>query len=100
MTDEVQSGTGLERDLIQNVAEVEYHVMWLGVFLRCARYGPIDRLAYPRIVSGCDGGGALLYVPLGSVRSWYALRICQLIYNMAVDSVSTIGAIARLTNSY
>lgn len=45
MTDKAQSGTGLKRDLIQKVAEAEYHVMSLGAFLHCARYGLVERLS-------------------------------------------------------
>lgn len=49
MTDKVPSGTGLERDLIRKVAEIEYIVTSHGAFLRCARYRPIERLAYARM---------------------------------------------------
>lgn len=44
----------------QKVAEVEYHVMSHGALLCYAQYGPIERLAYSRMVSGCGGGGGLL----------------------------------------
>lgn len=65
----------MERNLIQMVAEFEYHVVSLDLFLLCARYGLIKCSAYPRMVSRCGGSGALLYVPLGSAKPWYALAI-------------------------
>lgn len=37
--------------------------------------------------SGHEGGGALSYVPLRTIKSWYAKGIFQLIRHMAVDSV-------------
>lgn len=75
MTDKAQSSTGLERNLVQTVAEAKYNVSSLGAFLRSARYGSIERLAYPRMVAGCEGGGDLLRVLLCTRKSWYALGI-------------------------
>lgn len=40
--DKTQSGTGLERDLIQKNAKVKYIVMSVGALLRCARYNPVE----------------------------------------------------------
>lgn len=40
MANKAQSGTGLEREFTEKVAEVKYSVTLLGVLLRCARYGP------------------------------------------------------------
>lgn len=68
LTDMAQSKSSLQLNSIQKIGEVEFHVMLLGAFLRCARYYPTDRLAYPRTVFGCSGGGALSHVLLGSVR--------------------------------
>lgn len=68
MTDIAQSETGLERDLIQKAAEVEYCVMALSAFLHCVEYGPIDHFAYSSMVNGCSGGGALFFVSLGSIK--------------------------------
>lgn len=45
MTDKAHPETGLERDLMQQITEVENHVNSLGAFLRCARYNPVDRFA-------------------------------------------------------
>lgn len=64
-----QSGTGLKRNLFQKMAEFENYVTLLGAFLRCAQHGPTKRLAYFCMVSSCCDGGALLYVPLGSIES-------------------------------
>lgn len=58
MADKAQTETGLERDLIRRIAEAEYHVMLLGTFLRCAQYGLLERLAFPRMMSGYGGCGA------------------------------------------
>lgn len=60
MTDQAHSGTSLERDLVQKVAEDEYHVTMLGAFLRYVRYVPFEGYAYLRTAPGCEGGGALL----------------------------------------
>lgn len=46
MTDEAQLGAGFEHDLIQMVAEIEYHMTSLNALLGCARYDPTERLAY------------------------------------------------------
>lgn len=67
MTDEAQSGTVLERDSIQKVAKVEFHVQSNGAFFGMVRNGTLDRLVYTRMVSGCKGGGALLYLALDSI---------------------------------
>lgn len=91
-----RSGTIWERDLVQKEAEVEYAVTSLGVLLRCARYGPIERLGYPRVVSGCGGGGALLYIHLDTIKTRYALGISRLIRDMAFDMVLTLAAIEQL----
>lgn len=45
-------------------------MLLLGGILRCARYGPTERLPYPRTMSGCSDGGASLYVELGSIKAW------------------------------
>lgn len=97
ITDKARSGTGLERDLIQNVAEFEFHVRSLGVFSRRAQYVPIDRLACPRLVSGCGGSDASLYVPLEATAFWYALSIRRLARNVAVDLMLALVVIGRLT---
>lgn len=97
MIDKAHLGTGLERELIQKVAEVEYHVLLPGVFSHCVRYGPIDCLAFPRMVSSCEGGGALLYIPLELIKSWFALGICRLLRNKAMDRVLALVAIGRLS---
>lgn len=64
MTDKVQVGTRIERDITQRVVEVDCDVTLLGAFLRRACYWPIEWLVYVQIVSGCNGGRALLYVSL------------------------------------
>lgn len=61
MADKVQTGTWLGRNLIQKLAKVEYDATSLVVLLRYGQYGPIERLAYPRTVSGYGGGGTLMY---------------------------------------
>lgn len=53
-----QSGTGLEREAVQKIAEVEHRVASLGMFLRSTRYGQNERLAYPWMLSGRESGGA------------------------------------------
>lgn len=63
MLNKVQSGTALERDLIQEVAEAKCSVLFIGLFLRCVRYGAIDHLSYLRMVFSCKGGAALFYLP-------------------------------------
>lgn len=55
------------------------------------QYSPIDWVTYPRMVSDCEGGGALSYVS-------YVLDVCWLLRNMAVDLVLALRAIAQLTN--
>lgn len=69
LTDKAYSGTGLEHELIQNVAMIKYHVLPLGAFLCCMQYAPIDRLAYSRTVFGCGGCGAQLYVTVELIRT-------------------------------
>lgn len=49
------------------------------------------------MMPGCGGGGALLYVPLDLIRSWYALSICWLIWVVVEDAVLAIVAIGRST---
>lgn len=44
MTYTAQLDFRLERNLIQKVAEPDFHVLSLGAFLRCVRYSPLDRL--------------------------------------------------------
>lgn len=97
-TDKAQSGTSLECDLTQKIAEVEYHRMLHGAFLRSVRYGPDGRLFHPGVVSVCGGGGALSHVPLGSMKSRYASGMCQLSRNMVGDLVLVLVAIGRLTD--
>lgn len=97
VTDKAQSRTGLERDLVQNVAEVAYNVAPLGTFLRGARYSPIEHLVYHRMVAGCEGSGALLCVSLCSIKLWYAWGICRLLQIMEVDPVLALVAKGRLT---
>lgn len=96
LTDKAQSRTELEHDLIQKIVEIGYDVLSLAAYLRCVRYGPFDRWAYYRMVPGCEGGGALLYVWLGQIKSWYALSIRRLLRNMAVDQVLALVANVRL----
>lgn len=71
--------------------------MSLGAFLRYARCGPTVRLACPRMAYGCSGSGTMLFVPLGSVRSWFAFGICRLLWNMVVDPVVALVGVGRLT---
>lgn len=85
MTDKTRSGSGLERDLVQNAAEVEYNAMSLGAFSRCAWYSPTERFTYPWKVSGCGGAGAELYVLIKWIEAWYVLGICRLLRNITVD---------------
>lgn len=92
MTVTARAGTGLERDWVQKVAEVEYHVSPLGKFLSGACYGLIEWLAFSWIVAGCEGGGALLRVPLCTIKSWYAFGICWLLRNMALDLLLVLVA--------
>lgn len=75
MTDKAQSGTGVEHNLAQMDAEVVLSVASLSAFLRGARYGPIERLTYYRMVYRCESGGSLLRVPFCLIKSWYALGI-------------------------
>lgn len=89
--------TGLERELIQKTAEVEYLLSSLVTFLRCVWYGLTERLAYSRMVLGCEDSAALLYVPLESIKSWYALCICRLLWTMVEDPVLALVAIVQLT---
>lgn len=67
-TDKAQPGTGLERNLIVKVDDVECLVTPHGAVLRFAWYGPIDRLGNPRMLLCCRGVGELLYVSLGSIK--------------------------------
>lgn len=97
MTEKAQSGTGLERDLVQTIAEFEYHLMSLGALISCVRYGLIGLLVYRRMVFDWIGGGAVLHVHLGSIKSGYAVGICRLIQNMAVDPMLALVAIGQLT---
>lgn len=71
--------------------------MSLGAFLRCAQYGPTERLAYTCMVSSFDGGRALLYVHLDTVKTCCALDVRQLVLDMTVDLVLALVAIGRLT---
>lgn len=79
------------------MAKVEYDLTLLGAFLRCGWYGLNERLAHLRISSGCGGEDALLHAPLDSIKRWYALGICRLIQNKAVNSALASVAIGRLT---
>lgn len=71
--------TRLKRDSIQNVANVEYHVLSLVLFLRCVWYGLTNRLAYHRMVSGYECDVALLCLPLDYIKLRYSLEICRLL---------------------
>lgn len=99
MTDKKRSGDGLKSGLFQKVAGAEYHVMSHGLFLRCALYSPKERLIYPWWASGCEGDSALLYVLLGLIKSWYALGICPLMRNMAINPVLALVVIGRLAET-
>lgn len=59
-------------------------------------YGPIERLSYSCTASGCAGGGALLYLPLDQIQTWYALGNCRVLRNMVADPVLALIAIARV----
>lgn len=50
------------------MAAIQYVVTSLVALLQCARYGPIERMAAPRLVSACSGSGALLYVSLDAIK--------------------------------
>lgn len=41
----------------------------LGTFLCCAQYGPTERLACPRLVSGGGGNGTLLSGSLDPIKA-------------------------------
>lgn len=99
ITDKARSGTELERALVQKVTEVEYNVLSLGALLRGARYGPIERLKYFWMIARCEGGGTLLRVPLCTIKSWYAMGICRLLCNIAVNPVLALVATGRLTET-
>lgn len=60
MMNKARPETGLDREWIQKVSGTQHHVLSLGVFSHCVRYGPTDRSAFSLIVSGCEGGAALL----------------------------------------
>lgn len=51
MTNKAQPGTGLERELIQKVAEVEYHLPPLGAF---SSYVLVVQLTVRRILGWCS----------------------------------------------
>lgn len=61
MTNMVQTETRIERVLTLKVAKVKYDATCLVSFFQFSQYARIERLAYPQMVSGCSGGGALLY---------------------------------------
>lgn len=71
--------------------------MSLGAFLRCALYWPIERLAYLWMVFGSGGVGALLYVLLNTIKSWYALATLRMIRNMAANPETALVAVGRLS---
>lgn len=100
MTDEDQLGCGLKRNLVQKVAEVEYNMSFLSAFLRSARYGPPELLAYLRMVTRCEVGGALLLVPLCTIKSRYASGISRLLRYMVEVQNCLLVAIGRLTEIY
>lgn len=72
MTDKARLENRLERNLNQNVAEVERYLKSPGVILSYARYGSTGFLSYYLTFSGCSGGGALFYVSLVLTRLQYA----------------------------
>lgn len=41
----------------------------LDAFLSCARYGAVDCLVHPRMLSGGSTGGALSYLSFSSTKS-------------------------------
>lgn len=57
-------------------------------------------MVYPRIVSRCDGGGALFYVPLGTVKPCCEPAFCWLVRSMAADPESALVGTAQLTETY
>lgn len=65
-----------------------------GLFLRCERYGLLDYLVYPRMISSCEVGGALLYVLSDLMKTCSAFSTCQLLQDMAMDQVLSWFAIA------
>lgn len=96
LTERVKTGTELERSFLEKVLEVAFDVLVLGAFLCSVRYGPVERLAFPRMVDGCDGNGVLLRVSLSSVKLWYRMGILWLIRNMEVDTVLAFVAVGRV----
>lgn len=74
--------------------------MPLSIFLRCKRYGRADRLAQSPMIFGCSGSGALFYVPLRLLKSWYTLEIRRLTWNIAMYLVLALFTIERLTETY
>lgn len=95
--DNAQSGASMGRGLIQKVADVDYLLLSFSVLLRCAWYGSSDDYVYPRMVSGWDAGGGLLYMPLDMIKMYSDWSICRLTSTMAVDPVVTLIAFVQLT---
>lgn len=79
------------------MAKVEYDVTSLVAFLRCAHYGPVEQLLYHPMVSGCSGGGVMLYVMMDLIKLFYALGVLRLTHNVVVYLVLSFLAVWQLT---
>lgn len=85
--------------MVQKIAEAERNVSSLGAFICGGPHGPLERLACPQRVAGCESGGALLSVSFGTIKLLYALGICLLLRNMAVHPVLALVAVGGLTEA-
>lgn len=97
LTVPTMEGTFHERQLVRQISEVNFNVLFLSSFLRLVRYALVMRISYDRMMVGCEGNGMLLRVPVTMVDEWFAVGILCHIRNIMVDPVLALVAVACVT---
>lgn len=82
--------------MITRIAEVEFSILSLGAFLLEARVGVLDRLSLARMITSCNGHGAILRVPFLLIKEWFSFGILRLLERIDANPLLAFFAIARL----
>lgn len=85
-----------ERQMRRRIAKVKFYIFSLRAFFRVIHYGMVRLLSYERIMVGCRGYGALVWVPTAMIEEWLRMGILRLIRNTEVDEMLALVAVARV----
>lgn len=82
--------------MVARVAEVEFFILSLGLFLRAVRIGAVKRLLFARLLTSRKTCGAILRVASLLIKEWFAFGILWILEHMNVNPVSDFVSIACL----